>query len=425
MAQPQRPADVHQDELCPPNKRYALMDANKKIDLDNPLNLNESKIMATVIQNHPLGFSVAASSSEGLHYALKNPSTQIPYPRFTKIIIGYYMTVFLEISRRARNNYHNLEDNAMVKNIFNSWRHKDDVGMKISSWMIMDEMKLTDQYRMTPSTPRLLNLETDEGESSALQKSIVILKEHLIAKEIEKLVEETENVEKFNVNSFTLRQDDTQTIPGTRLELGSDKESPEVEITTEVQPININEEEEESAKDDYELKQNYVFEHLKTRLMPRKKFHALAQHLQEVMEESLPKMVDERVKELTKKQVPLYVTEGLIMEREKSQMDVAKMIADAIQLIHQSRIICQLHHDDIPIWLALKYKFKRLHVATTLCRPSAVRPRDQDDPYDDAHPEGENSAKRYQIFTKGQKRSQNGQNQARNWKEHEKLKSKT
>ncbi|GJU23672.1 hypothetical protein Tco_1157014 [Tanacetum coccineum] len=36
MAQPQRQADVHQDELCPPNKRYALMDANKKIDLDNP-----------------------------------------------------------------------------------------------------------------------------------------------------------------------------------------------------------------------------------------------------------------------------------------------------------------------------------------------------------------------------------------------------
>ncbi|GJR27730.1 hypothetical protein Tco_1103962 [Tanacetum coccineum] len=45
MAQPQRQADVHQDELCPPNKRYAFMDANKKIDLDNPL------------------FNIAASSS--------------------------------------------------------------------------------------------------------------------------------------------------------------------------------------------------------------------------------------------------------------------------------------------------------------------------------------------------------------------------
>ncbi|GKC74048.1 hypothetical protein Tco_1119931, partial [Tanacetum coccineum] len=32
--------------------------------------------------------------------------------------------------------------------------------------------------------------------------------------------------------------------------------------------------------------------------------------------------------------------------------------------------------------------------------------------------------KRYQIFTKGQKQSQTGQNRARNWKEREKLKPK-
>ncbi|GJS94756.1 hypothetical protein Tco_0801724 [Tanacetum coccineum] len=63
MAQPQRQADVHQDELCPPNKRYALMDANKKIDLDNLLCLNESKILANILQNHPLRFNIVASSS--------------------------------------------------------------------------------------------------------------------------------------------------------------------------------------------------------------------------------------------------------------------------------------------------------------------------------------------------------------------------
>ncbi|GKC74935.1 hypothetical protein Tco_1120818 [Tanacetum coccineum] len=42
MAQPQRQADVHQDELCPPKKRYALMDANKKIDLNNPIAASSS-----------------------------------------------------------------------------------------------------------------------------------------------------------------------------------------------------------------------------------------------------------------------------------------------------------------------------------------------------------------------------------------------
>ncbi|GJR16310.1 hypothetical protein Tco_0798962 [Tanacetum coccineum] len=34
MAQ-QHAADVHPDELCPPNKRYDLMDANKKVDLEH------------------------------------------------------------------------------------------------------------------------------------------------------------------------------------------------------------------------------------------------------------------------------------------------------------------------------------------------------------------------------------------------------
>ncbi|GKA47351.1 hypothetical protein Tco_0740234 [Tanacetum coccineum] len=184
----------------------------------------------------------------------------------------------------------------------------------------------------------------------------------MIAEEIEKLVEGVENVEKVEVNSSTLRQDDTQIIPSTRLKPRSNKESPEVEITIEVQPVNINEKEEESTEDDYELKRrdkgkhkltktdpkpssstpsscssksnitatngllslfkpklgcfkryrsffdelqgrySYLFDYLKTRFMPRKKFNVLAQHLQEIMKELLPTMVDDQVKELTKKQ---------------------------------------------------------------------------------------------------------------------------
>nr|GEV38035.1 hypothetical protein [Tanacetum cinerariifolium] len=109
------------------------------------------------------------------------------------------MTVLPDISRRARDKYHNLEDDAMVKNIFNSGKHKDGVRMKIPSWMITDKMKLTDHYRMyavvfvvdVPTTqsqliestqgmhralsaPRSPNPETDKGESSAPQKFTVI-----------------------------------------------------------------------------------------------------------------------------------------------------------------------------------------------------------------------------------------------------------
>ncbi|GKA54561.1 hypothetical protein Tco_0753510 [Tanacetum coccineum] len=128
-------ADVHQDELCPPKKRYALMDANKKIVLDHP----------------------------------------------------------------AIDKYHNLEYDDMIKSIFNLGKHKDGVGMKIPDWMITDEIKLTNNYRMydavfgldvpttqsqliestqgrhrTTSAHKTPKPEVAEGESSAPRKSTVI-----------------------------------------------------------------------------------------------------------------------------------------------------------------------------------------------------------------------------------------------------------
>nr|GEU95991.1 putative ribonuclease H-like domain-containing protein [Tanacetum cinerariifolium] len=183
--------------------------------------------------------------------------------------------------------------------------------------MITDEMKLTRNYRMhavvfgvdvpttqsqptestqgthrTTSAHRTPNPSVDKGES---------IEEHLIADEIEKLVEGTKNAENDEVDSTTLRKNDNPNDLGTRLELRSNKESSKVEITTEVQPVNINEEEEESSHDDYQLKSREKRKH--TRFTPRKKFNVLAQHLQEIMEESLPKMVDDQVKELTKTHV--------------------------------------------------------------------------------------------------------------------------
>ncbi|GJW68852.1 hypothetical protein Tco_0123276 [Tanacetum coccineum] len=55
---------------------------------------------------------------EGFHYSLEHPTTLIPYPKFTKLIVSHYMTTFPEILRRSRDKYHNLEDDEMVKSIF-------------------------------------------------------------------------------------------------------------------------------------------------------------------------------------------------------------------------------------------------------------------------------------------------------------------
>ncbi|GJV82237.1 hypothetical protein Tco_1518107 [Tanacetum coccineum] len=81
---------------------------------------------------------------------------------------------------------------------------------------------------------------------------------------------------------------------------------PEVEKIAKV-PVNVIEEEEDSAEDDYEMRRR------------------------EKGKNALPKMVDDHVKELPKTQVPIYIVEGLIMERKQNQADMAKMIADAIQ----------------------------------------------------------------------------------------------
>ncbi|GJY86418.1 hypothetical protein Tco_0500444 [Tanacetum coccineum] len=556
MAQQQHAAEVHPDELCPPNKRYDLMDANKKVDLENIM-----QMMYCFVNNIHVDY--AELLWEGIYYSLHHPTSSIPYLIFTKLIISHNKTSFPKILRRARDMYHNLQDNGIMKNIFNSGRHKDKVGMQIPDWMITEEMKHTEHYRMyaevfgldvsltqsqptestqgthrTPSAPRSPTPKKDTTESSAPKRSTVIrfclperrstrltppalvptvdkademiLQDTLQVSLAEhKSQEEREAREIGTVNRMMNQRFPTLDIPGTRLEPRSDKESPKVEITNDeeveitnvVIPVNVNEEEDEITDEVYELKQRekgkiveevtntqttsssrspntklsktyrllslfkakparfkryknffqelqgrytYLFEHLKERFLSRKSFDTLADHLQEVMVESLPTMVDTHIKEQVKKQVPeqvrdqvpVYVAEGLILERQKTKEEMERMIAKAIlqergniqaeissqiqkaidnqipsqvdasvrsymsgHILHvhpaQSQILSvpkqqyqlylsmkdnpQLQQQDIAIWIALQMKFESLQVPQTTCRPSAVCLRDQDD----------------------------------------------
>ncbi|GJW78456.1 retrovirus-related pol polyprotein from transposon TNT 1-94 [Tanacetum coccineum] len=575
MAQQQHAVDVHPDELCPPNKRYDLMDANKKIDFEHmkelSLTLDDFRTIFHLPQenanNHErfvpppsfldmvsfyrneLGFTMELKTSsnfkttgllqpwqtlckiflkclttrliwEGLHYSLHHSTTLIPYPRFTKIIIGHCMTNFPEISRRGRDKYHNLSDDDVMKNIFNSGRYKDKFGMKIPNWIITKEMKLTEHYRMyakvfgldvpltrsqptestqgthrTLSAPRRSLRHTppapvptvDEADDMILQDTIQeslvelkrqeeqegrenleLVKEHLAVEEIEKMVEEPVNV----IDDSSIPRNDDQDIPSTRIEPRNDKESPKVgitnsgkldnakeEITNVVILVNVNEAEEEITDEVYELKRREKGKIVEeSRSTPSAspirspRIHDTlvssdTEKLQElmatyVMVESLPIMVDKHIKEQVTQQVPeqvraqvlVYVAEGLILERQKNKEEMAKMIDEAIQQERgklQAEIYSQIHNaiannipsqptttfaheqqyqlylsmkddlqlqqEDIAIWLALKMKFERLQVPPTTCRTPVVRPRHQDDPHDDAHPEGENSTKRQKM----------------------------
>ncbi|GKB73800.1 retrovirus-related pol polyprotein from transposon TNT 1-94 [Tanacetum coccineum] len=429
---------------------------------------------------------------ERLHYSLHHPTSSISYPRFTKIIISHYMTNFPKISRCARDRYHNLKDDDLMKNIFNSGRYKDKVGMKIPSWMILEEMKHTEHYQMyvevfgidvpltqsqptestqgthgTPSAPRgddftrhITSLvEHKSQEEQEARETVELVNEHLASVEIEKMVKGPENV----IDDSLIPRNDDQNILGTRLEPRSDKESLEVEITNDeeveiinvVIPVNVNEEEEEITNEVYKLKRmekgkiieesrstpfptpiryprihtdlvstdteklqefmvtdttptpsssspntklsttnrlpslfkdkpacfkryksfflelqgryGYLFKHLKARFLSRKSFDTLADHLQKVMVESLPTVVDKHIKEQVEKQV-------LEQERGKLQAKISSQIQKAIAT-------------NIPSLVDAS-------VPQTTCRTLAVHPRDQDDPHDDAHPKGENSAKR-------------------------------
>ncbi|GJW60190.1 retrovirus-related pol polyprotein from transposon TNT 1-94 [Tanacetum coccineum] len=152
MAQQQHAADVHPDELCPLNKRYDLMDANKK------------------------------------------------HCNFNICTLDLYGTVLAYFERR-----------------------------RIKAWMITDEMKLTEHYKMyaevfgldvplTQSQPtaskkpnerigpiapakaqtlpclRRQKLSQSREEQEAIENVVLVYK-HLAAEEIEKLVEDPENVD--------------------------------------------------------------------------------------------------------------------------------------------------------------------------------------------------------------------------------------
>ncbi|GJU67013.1 hypothetical protein Tco_1253272 [Tanacetum coccineum] len=208
---------------------------------------------------------------EGLHYALEHPSTQISYPRFTKLIVGHYMISFLEISRRVRDKYHNLEHDEMLTE--NYWLYAEAFGVDVP----MTQFHIPPRWstRLTPPTPvptiaevehmtlqdtiQLSIAEQKSRDDFEVRQNVEKVNEHLVDKEIEKMVEGTENVDIDERDSSILN---SQNDPDTSLDPGSYKETPKVEILAAKQPVNVIEEGEELVKDDYELRRRDKGKHV-------------------------------------------------------------------------------------------------------------------------------------------------------------------
>ncbi|GKD44046.1 hypothetical protein Tco_1268691 [Tanacetum coccineum] len=95
--------------------------------------------------------------------------------RFTKIIVDHYMTKNQDISRRFHDNYHRVENDDLVKSIFNSGKNKEGEGMLI------------------------LYCSQRSIEDFEAQQNVDKVKEHMVNEEIKQLVEGTENV---NVDEY-------------------------------------------------------------------------------------------------------------------------------------------------------------------------------------------------------------------------------
>ncbi|GJZ69728.1 hypothetical protein Tco_0633278 [Tanacetum coccineum] len=176
------------------------------------------------------------------------------------------MTIFPDISRRARDAYHNLQDDDIMKNIFNSGRNKNKVGMRIPPWMITEEMKLTEHYKMyaevfgldvpliqsqptestqgthrtlsaprqsarlTPPAPVPTAEKADEmilqdmiqvslaeqksREEQEARENVALVAQHLAPKEIEKLVEESDNVDDSSLETDIRQKDEKSSKNG-------------------------------------------------------------------------------------------------------------------------------------------------------------------------------------------------------------------
>ncbi|GJU17227.1 retrovirus-related pol polyprotein from transposon TNT 1-94 [Tanacetum coccineum] len=416
---------------------------------------------------------------EGLYYSLHHPTSSILYLRFTKIIVSHYMTIFPEISRRVRDMYHNLQDDDIMKNIFNSVRHKHKVRMQIPAWMITKEMKHTEHYRMytevfgidVPLTshssrvyPGTLRTPSALGRSDFTSYSTAPVLKCCHGRRDDLHVAFNYNLPEVEIakeRKWRFRREGGRANKGNGVE--DYAETLVVTLLTLFIPVNVNDENEEITDEVYELKRRekgkivetkpirsprihtnigcygYLFAHLRARFMPRKSFDTLSDNLHDVMVEILLVMVDKHIKEQVVKQVrnqvPVYVAEGLILERQKAKEETQRLIAKAIlqergniqaqikthidnaianvipyQVYASVRNDPQMKQQDISIWLALQMKFKRATVPQRAYRTPAVRPRDQDEPHDDAHPEGKNSAKRqktseYEAYVSGESSS--------------------
>nr|GEY41133.1 hypothetical protein [Tanacetum cinerariifolium] len=285
--QQQHVSDVHPDDMCPPNKRYDLMEANKKIDLEHLLPLYHGYTEVFRI-DVPLTQSQPTESTQGTYRTPSAPrSTCLTPPTLVPTVDKADEMILQDTLQMVEGQENVIDDSSISRN------DEHNIPSTREKGQIVEESRNTP----FPTPIRSPRIYTD-----------------LVSLDTEKLQE--------------LTVTDTKSTQSSR-------------VTGKLW---------------------IFFEHMRARFMPRKSFATLADHIQEVMVDLLPTMVKKHVKEQVQKQVPeqvrdqvpVYVAEGLNLERQKNKEEMEKMIAKAILQERgniQAQISLQIHKaiaNDIP-----------------------------------------------------------------------------
>ncbi|GJZ36300.1 hypothetical protein Tco_0582491 [Tanacetum coccineum] len=247
-------------------------------------------------------------------YSLHHPATSIPYPRFTKIIISHYMTIFPDISRRARDAYHNLQDDDIMKNIFNSGRNKNKVRMRIPAWMITDEMKLR---RIIRCIHEVFGLDVPLTQSQPTESTHGTHRTLIAPRSHNPAMEKTESMPTAEKADEMILQDMIQVSLAEQKSCEKQKARENValvgaqELIRSLEVEMVDDEEDEITDEVFELTRRtddmVLICHLKKRFLHRHQVIKLAGNLHYVMMETLPSLVTEKVTEQVKKEVPAQV----------------------------------------------------------------------------------------------------------------------
>ncbi|GJQ96919.1 hypothetical protein Tco_0008058 [Tanacetum coccineum] len=314
MAQQQHAADVHPDELCPPNIRYDLLDANKKVDLEHFWHtlkedgskyrlkfMLDKKELTLTLDDFRTIFHLPQATDNNHNSFVPPPSVSVMV-LFYKQVLGFTMKLQTSSSFKTTSLLQPLQT------------------------LILHEYNGRYGYSVCTSTARFMP-----------RKSFRI---HL-----------SDTLHDVLVEIFSCYG-----VKHSKEHGGEERGNIQAQISTQIE-------------------------------------NAIAN--------VIPSQVDASVRS--------YMS-GHILHVHPDQSQTSSVPEQQYQLYLAMKAGPQLQQQDIAIWLALQMKFERNTVLQTTCRTHAVRPRDQDDPHDDAHPEGENSAKRqktseYEAYVSGESSS--------------------